>query len=386
MAAQQAQQVDPRVLNAMARANLLATGIKMTKRLPAVTCTGAQATAGTQLQVPLLRMGIMTGITLLCTAVIDSGAAHPTPSQFFPHNLVSQVQYTDFAGVNRTKTSPWMLWAANSAKRSEMMGSTPYHSAGDSWGYRNSNILTTTDDAAAWANATPGNVVSFSIYIPLAYDAASDLTGAVLTQTNVGEHNVYLTIPNSLVGADSWVNAFTAGNATWNAAGLKVEAFQHYIQPQSLDASQLPLIDLSTVYGFEGGYAVQANIAAGQDSFVNYPNNRSILSALVVFENGNAGVANETDVSQVTLLANSNTNFWELTPRLMRQMGRELIDADLPSGSYFFPHRRQPILTQLYANVQARFSVATVNAGVVQLLSQFEVQYPSGSPLPGITG
>jgi hypothetical protein len=382
----QVQQPDPFTMNLIARSNLLKSGIKMVKQLAPVTATGAQCAAGTTLQIPLLRMGIMTGITLLVTAVIDSGAAHPTPSQFFPHNLVSGIQYTDFAGVNRTKTSPHQLWAAQSAKSNELGNSTPYHSAGEAWGYRNSNVLTTPDDASAWANATPGNVVSFSLYIPLAYDPANDLTGAVLTQTNVGEHNVYLTVLNSLVGADSWINAFTAGNATWNAAGIKVEAFQHYIQPQSMTADQIPVIDLSTVYGFEGGFNTSANIGAGQPSYVNYPNNRSILSAHVVFENGGAGVANETDVTRVTLLANSNTNFWEMTPRLMRQLMRHLIGGDLPSGSYYFAHRRQPIMTQLYANVQAKFDVATVNAGVVQFISQYEVQYPSGSPLPGITG
>lgn len=381
-----ATQVNPYQMNAIARANLLASGIKMVKQLAPQTITGAQAAAGNVITIPLLRMGIMTGITLLFTASIDSGAAHPTPSQFFPHNLLSQIQYTDFAGVNRTKTSPHQLWAVVSAKANELGQSTPYHAGADGWGYHDSNVLTTTDDAAAWANTTAGNVVSFSLYIPLAVDPANDLTGAVLTQTNVGEHNVYVTVPNSLVGADSWLNAFTAGNATWNAAGLKVEGFQHYIQPQSMTADQIPVIDLSTVYGFEGGYATSANIGAGQPSYVNYPNNRSILSAHVVFENGGAGVANQTDVSRVTLLANSNTNFWEMTPRLMRQLMRHLIGADLPSGSYYFAHRRQPIMTQLYANVQAKFDITTVNGGVVQFISQYEVQYPSGSPLPGITG
>lgn len=377
------QQVDPRVLNAVARQTLLQTGIKMVKRIAPVVNTNP---LGAQIQVPLLRMGIMTGVTLEFTASIDAGAAHPTPSPFFPHNLVSQVQYTDFAGVNRTKTSGHQLWAAQSAKQSELRGSTAYHAGADTWGYHDSNILTTTDDAAAWANNSAGNLVTFSLYIPLAYDPANDLTGAVLTQTNVGEHNVFITMANALVGADTWANPFSAGNATWNAAGVKVEAFQHYIQPQSLDASQLPLIDLSTVYGFEGGYSTQANIQAGSASYVNYPNNRSILSAHVLFENGNVGTPNQTDVSAVTLLANSNTNFWELTPRMMREAMREMIGADLPSGSYYFPHRRQPIMTQLYANVQAKFDVATVNAGVTQFVSQFEVQYPSGSPLPGITG
>jgi predicted thioredoxin/glutaredoxin len=152
-----------------------------------------------------------------------------------------------------------------------------------------------------------------------------------------------------------------------------------------MDASQLPVIDLSTVYGFEGGFQNSANISTGQDVFINYPNNRSVLSGFFVYENGGAFTANGADVNQITLLANSNTNFRELTPRMLRETMRNIVNSDVPSGSYYLDHRFQPIMTQLYANVQAKFSLGTVNAGISQIISQYEVQYASGAPLPGIT-
>lgn len=372
------QQVDPGQLNLMARQLLLTTGIKMIKRLQPVKVSGV----GQSLQVPLQRMGIMTGITLLFTLNVGT-VVTPVTSKFFPHNIVKQIQYTDFAGVNRTKTTGWQLYAAQGFKHNELLGATAYQTQGANtaaFGFQDTNILSRYDVPVA----NDSNIV-FSLYIPLAYDASNDLTGAVLTQTNVGEHFVNVSLCDNLVGTDSWACPFVSGTVPIGT-GVTVEAFQHYIQPQSLNAAQLPLIDLSTVYGFEGGYQSTANIAAGQSTFINYPNNRSILSALINFENGDAGTANETDVSQVTLLANSNTNFWEMSPRFQREMMRQIADGDLPPGSYYFPHRRQPILTQLYANVQAKFDVATVaSSGVIQFISQYEVQYPSGSPLPGIT-
>jgi hypothetical protein len=378
MAIQQPQ-IDPAQMNLMARQMLLTTGIKMIKRLQPVKATAM----GQQMQIPLQRMGIMTGITLNFTVDIGD-VTDPVASAYFPHNFAQQIQYTDFAGVNRTKTSGWQLWAAQGFKHNEILGGTAYQTqASDAtgFGFRNTNILSRPDVATV-----DNGKVYFSLYIPLAYDAANDLTGAVLTQTNVGEHFVTITLANALVGADSWACPFISGTVPLGAGGITVEAFQHYIQPQSLNAAQLPLIDLSTVYGFEGAYQTTANIAAGQSTYINYPNNRSILSSLITFENGDAGTANETDVSQVTLLANSNTNFWEMTPRFQREMMRQIADGDLPSGNYYFPHRRQPILTQLYANVQAKYDVASVaGSGVIQFVSQFEVQYPSGSPLPGIT-
>lgn len=381
MAAQ--TQVDPQQMNMFARNLLLTTGIKMVKQLQPVKATAM----GQQLQIPLLRMGIMTGITLQFEVELGDVDA-PVASPFFPHNIAQVVQYTDFAGVNRTKTNGWALWAAQGFKNNELLGSTAYQAkVGSSitspgaYGFANSNILTRPDSLIA-----DNGKIYFSIYVPLAYDAATDLTGAVLTQTNVGEHYVTVTLPNQMVGDDAYSFPFTGGTVPLGAGGVKVTAFQHYIQPQSLVANQLPLIDLSTVYGFEGNYQSTANIAAGQSTYINYPNNRSILSSLITFIDGNRGVANETDVSAVTLLANSNTNFWEMNPRFMRETMRQIADGDLPSGAYFFPHRRQPILTQLYANVQAKFDVASVATdGAVYFNSQYEVQYPSGAPLPGIT-
>lgn len=378
------QQIDPGTQNLMARNLLLATGIKMTKRLQPIKA----ALMGSQVQVPLLRMGIMTGITLHFAVNMGAVDADAVVSPFFPHNFVQNVMYTDFAGVNRTKTNGWSLWAAQGYKAGEVLGSTAYQhnpgAAGFGYGYQNSNILTRPDSVEA-KPAVAGKVF-FSLYIPLAYDPSSDLTGAVLTQTNVGEHYVTINFANALIGDDSYAFPYQEGPAVLGAAGIEVEAFQHYIQPQSLNAAQLPLIDLSTVYGFEGGYQAMANIAAGQSTYINYPNNRSILSTLISFDNGGQGTPNETDVSQVTLLANSNTNFWELSPRLMREQQRFTADGDQPSGVYYFAHRRQPILTQLYANVQAKFDVTEVAAdGPVQFVSQYEVQYPSGAPLPGIT-
>lgn len=371
-----APQVNPIQQNLFARANLLRTGIQMVKRIQPIT--GAQL--GDQVRVPLLRMGIMTGVTLLFTVPVGD-VTTPVFSPCGPWNVAQRVTYTDFSGTNRTNTSGFHLYAGESMKNSELLGGTPYDNAG-AYGYQNTNILTHVDTPP-----TDNGNVYFSLYIPLAYDPANDLTGAVLTQTNVGEHYVTVQLANALVGADPWAFPFISGTVPLGAAGITIEAFQHYIQPQSMSIENLPVIDLSTVYGYEGAYQSSANIAAGQSKFIDYPNNRSIFSSLITYENGSAFTANETDVTLVTLLANSNTNFREMTPRLMRQTQRQLADGDLPSSTYYIGSRRQPILTQLYANVQAKFDVNDVGeTGVNQFCYQFEVQYPSGSPLPGISG
>lgn len=371
-----AGQVDAYTANLMARQNLLRSGISMTKKLQVVS--GA---LGSRLRVPLLRMGIMTGVTLHFTIPVTL-ATFDSVSVLAPFNIAQQVTYTDFAGVNRTKTNGFQLWCAQCFKQSDIIGAIPAMNGASgtvpAYNY-NTNIFNLPA-------ANGAGTINFSLYVPMAYDPASDLTGAVLTQTNVGEHYIDVQLPNALSGADPY--AFPYGAATGvtvGAGGVQIQAFQHYIQPQSMTADQIPVIDLSTIYGFEGGYQSSANIAANQRKFIDLPNNRSILSSLVQYEEAGAFVLNETNVTGVTLLANSNTNFRELTPRLVREQMRNMVNSDMPSSTYYIGSRFQPILTQLYANVQIALDIASANAGVTQTIAQYEVQYPSGVPLPGIT-
>jgi hypothetical protein len=374
----QSNQVDAYTANLYARQNLLRSGIAMTKRLQVVTA----AALGARMRIPLQRMGIMTGVTLHFTIPVTL-ATFDSVSQLAPFNIAQQVTYTDFAGVNRTKTNGFQLWCAQCFKQSDLIGAIPSQAsvaggAVPAYNYNN-NIFNLP--AANGAGS-----INFSLYVPMAYDPASDLTGAVLTQTNVGEHYIDVQLPNSLSGADPYAFPYGAATGvTLGGAGVQIQAFQHYIQPQSMTADQIPVIDLSTIYGFEGGYQSSANISANQAKFIDLPNNRSILSTLVQYEEAGVFVANEANVSGVTLLANSNTNFREMTPRLVREQMRNMVNADMPSSTYYIGSRFQPILTQLYANVQVKMDVTSANAGVTQMVSQYEVQYPSGVPLPGIS-
>lgn len=374
------QQMNPIQQNLMARHNLLTTGIPMMKRLQPVT-----GGLGSTLRIPLLRMGIMTGVLLQFTVPVTIATAAAVVSPRGPWNLAQMVSYNDFAGVQRTRTNGYQLWVAQSFKSGDLLSSVPSQSSlgGTIVGSLDTDIL------AAPTAVGNGNIY-FSLYVPMAYDPNSDLTGAVLTQTNVGEHFINVQLANSLLSADPWVAPYVnlgGGGTVALQAGSSItcEAFQYYIQPQNMDASNLPLIDLSTIYGFEGAFQNTSNIAANQSTFINFPNNRSIMSALFDFENGSDFTPNGTDLSGIVLIANSNTNFKEYSPRALREHMRNIVNGDAPHGAYYMGFRRQPILTQLYANVQSRFDVASVTAGVTQFVSQFEVQYPSGSPLPGIT-
>ena len=366
------QTMNPVQQNAQAEYMLQKTGLYMTKKLQPVTA----AALGGQIRVPLDRMGIMTGVLLKITVPVNITAA-ATASPFAPYNLVQNITYTDYAGLNRINTSGYQLHALNSLRGAKML-----NNAFDSAFLTKSETGLDTN-ILSLPTATGNANITFFLYVPIAIDPHNDLRGAVLSQTIYGDHYITITLPQAFVGADAYVNPYTAGTVALQAgANITVQAYQHYIMPQQ-GVQNLPTISLSTIYALEGGTTDSSNIAAGTDKYINWPNNRAVMSALHIFNNGGAGILNQTDVSEIVLLGNSNTNIRELTPDVIRNHMRYLLGMDLASGVYYIPSRSQPITTQLYGNVQSKFTIATANANAY-FSSQYESTYLSGTPLPGV--
>lgn len=359
-------------MNVYNSAYLRGTGLYMTRKLQPQT--GA---LGSQIKVNLERTGVVTGVLLKITVPVNITAT-ATASAFGPYVLANQVQYTDFAGLQRVNTNGYLLHALNSYKGMKI-GNNAVNYAGlpSAERFINTNILN-VPTATGTANLT------FFMYVPLAYDPRQDLRGAVLAQAIYGEHYITIQLPNALVGTDPLLFPYTAGTVALQAGtSVTVQPYMNYIMPQS-GANNLPLVDLSTIYAIEGNMQDSTNITAGADKYLNWPNNRAILSAIHVLNQGaTGGTLNETDVNTITLLGNSNTNIRELTPDVLRLEQRYMLQADAPSGVYYLQSRQQPITTQLYGNVQSKFNIATAAAGTY-FLSQFESTYLSGTPLPGV--
>lgn len=349
---------------------LRSTGLYMTRKLQPQT--GA---LGTQIKIPLERTGIVTGVLLKVTVPVNVTVA-ATASEYGPYNICNQIQYTDFAGLQRVNTQGYLLHALSCFKGHKVVGNAVnYSGLPTTEKFLNTNI-TNVPTAVAAAN------IQFFIYVPLAYDPRQDLRGAVLAQAIYGEHYLTIQLPTALVGSDPLQFPYTAGTvaATGN---VTVQAYMNYIMPQS-GANNLPLVDLSTIYAIEGNMQDSSNITAGADKYLNWPNNRAILSAIHVFNQAaGGGTLNETDVNTITLLGNSNTNIKEMTPDMLRYEMRYMLGTDMASGTYYLPSRSQPITTQLYGNVQTKFNIATAGANSY-FLSQFESTYLSGTPLPGV--
>lgn len=365
------QQQQLAMANAQGRAALLQTGIRMSR----IVTQDAALTLGSPTRINLYRTGITTGVLVEFTADVTLSTASVNP--LAPWNLIDRIKYTDFAGVDRINTDGFGLYALNSCKHGELLGNA-IAGVVSTIGDKDTDILElpTSDGANA--------KVYFALWVPLAVDVAhGDLRGAVPSLTNIGEHYITVTPSTAVNSATDVMAAPYVSGATFNSLTCTVTQF--YIQPQSLNQEMLPLGDLTTIYEINGHLDTTAGLVTGGTLLIPYPNDRSVMSALHVLENGGALTANGADLTKIELLVNSNTTFRQMTPRTFRSMMRMMLGGDLPASVYYWDHRQQNILTALFATVQAQYNLGTINAGVSKLRAQYESVYPSGAPLAGIT-
>lgn len=369
----QQQAASPAQVNMGGRMALLQTGIKMSQ---IVQSAYALTVGGTQQRIDLLRVGITIGVQLDVTLSLNISGAM-TASAAGPWTALQQIKYTDFSGIDRVNTDGVGLFLLGTFKHNWLENNpTPGEIA--AIGVINTNILTHPTGTGAT------QIVYCSMWVPMAYEGNSDLRGAVPSMTNVGQHYLTLVPVAALTNAEALAAPYSAGTATVNS--FTVDVTQFYIQPQSLSPQMLPGIDLTTIYEINGRNDTTAGFTSNTNLLINYPNDRAVMAAYHVLEDNSALPVNETDMAKCELLVNSNTVVRQTTPRLFRLMMRKMARGDVPPSIYYWPHRSQPILTNLYATVQARYGLGTVTGGgVTKLRAQYESFYPSGQPLSGIT-
>jgi hypothetical protein len=341
------------------RMNLLQTGVRMTTRLG----TFGPYSAGQIANIRLQNVGIITGLRLRVTATQAASVAL-TASPLAPYSAVSKIEVVDYNTTTRQSAPGFMFYMLNSTRQGR-----PFMPVGQ-------GSVDTQQTAAP--TTTGGGTLYANFEVPICVDPMNDLSGAIVAQTVVGEQFLNVTFASAAVG--DVTAPYTAG--TGSLTNFYVTVWQDYIQPAGRN---LPLIDLNTVYEFLGNYSTNLNIVTGGQSFIDYPNVRSVRGFYAAFVDNAALAVNGTDISAVTLVANGNTNMRQYDPLLIRRDMRNMLGGDLPASLYFLNHRKNPIQTWIYSQVQAQFNWATVTSSPAPyLMYGFESLYLQNTPLPGI--
>ncbi len=78
-----------------------------------------------------------------------------------------------------------------------------------------------------------------------------------------------------------------------------------------------------------------------------------------------------TDINYLALSSANYTNIFKVSPGFMAMQTRNIIGADMPTGSYYFDFRKKPYSTVSYGNLNLIVNPSLVNASAV-LLAAFE--------------
>jgi hypothetical protein len=150
-----------------------------------------------------------------------------------------------------------------------------------------------------------------------------------------------------------------------------VTVYQHYVDQLPIGQNGqpiLPVMDLSTIYELKN--TTLTGMTANQDYPIPYANFRSFLSTIAVYDN--AGTLNVgTDVNYWAQQSANFTNIFKMTAEETALMTRVRNGVDYPAGVYYFDHRRRPLNTIQYGNIELVLNPSSVGSGA-SILAGFE--------------
>lgn len=347
------------------------------------TFTGGQI--GGSSRIKLFNVGIITRLLLkvTCTVAATYSAAGSAPvlSPRGPYHLINRIRLTDFNNTDRINCSGDELYIVNCTRRATYAG------------YNNESAAAVANHPVipAPTNTAAGQQLTFFLEVPLAFDPAVDLRGAILAQTGAGELSLNIDWNNTLFASGNADAVFNGGTnltamAVDSATGISVTVYQDFYMPQKVDGQVvLPGLDLITAYEISGGLKSSDNLNAGAQKLINMPNYRSVIGTYIRYVNGGVmNGASSPDITKLQLIANGNNILYErdLDAQLYEQ--RLYFNSDTRPGMYQIMSRRKPIETAMFGNVQIAVTPANVQAGNTYISTCLESFWMTGATLPGL--
>lgn len=366
-------------LNLSQRAAILQYAIEMTQALPSQNQAGTITANNNQFTFNLRNVGLAKKLIIEISGTYNNtdAAAAATATAFGLANLISNIQLVDLSNNTRISTIGAHLAILKQVKhKTSDPGSAPIGTA-------------QSDAMVAGEFVASGSAPNFPVIVyplpahgvssafravfelPICY-SDEDLRGAMyLNVVNAVAQAVITLNPNaSPAGTDNTLAVW--GTAAGNISNVTLTCYQVFLDQLPTDQNGkviLPTLDLSTVYELKSTNLTALSV--GQDFPIPYANFRDFLSTLLIFNstNATAGLKNGSDVNYFSLQSANFTNIWKIDPLLAAQRTREIIMNDLPLGTYYFSHRKKPISTLQYGNMQMNLNPATLSAGAYVLVN-----------------
>jgi hypothetical protein len=296
------------------------------------------------------------------------GANASTATNFGLANLLTNVLFTDLNNNQRINTSGVHLAILKQVKHK----TTDPSSAPISTSQTDAMLAGEFVASASAPNfpvvvyPLPGHGASAAFRavfeIPLAY-SDQDLRGAIYLNVINAQTQLTLTLNPSPAQTGTDVTSAVWAGGAGNISNVTIQVYQVFLDqlPIGQNGVILPVLDLSTVYALN--LTTFSNPVQNQDFPMAYANFRDFLSVLAIFNStgATAGLKNGSDIAYWALTSANFTNIWKIDPLLSAQITREIIASDLPLGTYYFSHRKKPVSTTQYGNMQLVLNASAVS-------------------------
>jgi hypothetical protein len=357
--------------NMMARNLVLERAVDMTQSIFAQTLTGNPK--GQVVNVPLRNVGLIKRLIVEISCTVSQAVAETlTRTALGPSNLLSQIVLTDLNNQTRINTTGWHMHMLATARRQAAYGAA---FTNDSPVLIGSNVPVSVSPTPVTAAQT----IRFFYEIPVAY-SDYDLRGAIFANVVNATMNLQLTVnPNFVVastGNPTLAGYISSSTDLGTLSNFTINVYQNYLDqlPQGEKGAILPLYDLSTVYLLNN--TVMTGLAANQDNPIPYANFRSFMSTFAIYDNFGSATAVGAETNYWSIQSANYTNIIKYDPYMAQLQTRNIINDDFPAqlarNTYYFDHRRKPINTIQYGNMQLIFNPAQVQASTSQVLIGFE--------------
>lgn len=366
-------QMTPQQINILQRQAVLKNAVEMTQQIFSTTIA-TLGSGNNVLNIPPRNVGLVKRfiIEISGTATANTSAGVATP--YGLSRLISQIQFIDLNNNTRISTDGLHLSALKQVKSREVaLSALPITTALSDAMIAGQFVASGTGPNFAVVNyplaATGGSAFRAVFELPIVY-SDDDLRGGVYMNVVNATANLQITLnPNSFSptsATDLTPYVWGSGaNVQGTVTNLTCTVYQVFLDqlPMGNKGVVLPLLDMSTVYELK--YTNLTGMSAGQEFPYPYTNFRDFLSTMVTFNStgATAGLKAGSDVSYWALQSANFTNIWKIDPLLAAQKTREIVGADLPLGTYYFSHRKKPLSTVQYGNLELILNPATATAG-----------------------
>lgn len=378
-----ANNVDPAVVNAMTRAQVLAQSVEMIQ--PIFTKSIDPTSQLGPVEIDPQNVGLIKRFWVSISGTIQNtdAAVDAVATPFGIANILTNINYKDYNGTTRIDTFGWHVASLNTAKgrwpyasalqQTVFNGISPFESAAGQYGANWPTLVNLT-------GLTHGQNKAFRMVydVPLAY-SDDDLRGAVYSSLVNAQSFLNLTInptPFVATGQDDTQAVLRSGTCTF-LGNLTINVYQVYLDqlPVGQNGKILPQQDLGTIYELKTT-AFKA-IQAGHDFPISFTNFRDFLSTVILYNNSgsNDGHGIGQDINFWSLKAANSTEIFKLFPLDAAQRTRDILGFDFPPGTYYFSFRRKPINTLQYGNMALNLNAITAGAGAYMLVGWEDFAY-----------